>query len=156
MVDHDTDAYYKIARAFVDGRSSGNLTCDHILDNITLYWLSGTGASAARSYWEAYWPDAPTAGRQPLPPSDDSVRLHDAPGRDQADVAQPGRGELPERHLLPRGRQGRTLCRLGRTGPLERGGDGGLQVSPLMQSAFAAVVQDFAITFTGIPTWAKP
>ena len=31
---------------------SGNLTRDHILDNITLYWLTGTGASAARSYWE--------------------------------------------------------------------------------------------------------
>jgi len=68
MVDHDTDAYYKIARAFVDGRPSGNLTRDHILDNITLYWLSGTGASAARSYWEAYGPDAPAADRQPLPP----------------------------------------------------------------------------------------
>jgi pimeloyl-ACP methyl ester carboxylesterase len=68
MVDHDTDAYYKIASAFVDGRPSGNLTCDHILDNITLYWLSGTGASAARSYWEAYGPDSPAAGRQLLPP----------------------------------------------------------------------------------------
>jgi pimeloyl-ACP methyl ester carboxylesterase len=68
MVDHDTDAYFKIARAFVDGRPSGNLTCDHILDNITLYWLSGTGASAARSYWEAYGPDAPAAGGQLLPP----------------------------------------------------------------------------------------
>jgi pimeloyl-ACP methyl ester carboxylesterase len=68
MVDHDTDAYFKIARAFVEGRPSGNLTCDHILDNITLYWLSGTGASAARSYWEAYGPDAPAAGGQLLPP----------------------------------------------------------------------------------------
>jgi pimeloyl-ACP methyl ester carboxylesterase len=68
MVDHDTDAYFKIARAFVDGQPSGNLTCDHILDNITLYWLSGTGASAARSYWEAYGPDAPAAGAQLLPP----------------------------------------------------------------------------------------
>jgi pimeloyl-ACP methyl ester carboxylesterase len=68
MVDHDTDAYFKIARAFVDGRPSGNLTCDHILDNITLYWLSGTAASAARSYWEAYGPDAPAAGDQLLPP----------------------------------------------------------------------------------------
>jgi pimeloyl-ACP methyl ester carboxylesterase len=67
MVDHDTDAYYKIAGAFVDGRPSGNLTCDHILDNITLYWLTGTGASAARSYWEAYGADAPAAGREPLP-----------------------------------------------------------------------------------------
>ena len=68
MIDHDTDAYYKIARAFIDGQPSGNLTRDHILDNITLYWLTGTGASAARSYWEAYGPDAPAAGRQPLPP----------------------------------------------------------------------------------------
>jgi pimeloyl-ACP methyl ester carboxylesterase len=68
MIDHDTDAYYKIAGAFVEGRPSGNLTRDHILDNITLYWSSGTGASAARSYWEAYGPDAPAAGRQPLPP----------------------------------------------------------------------------------------
>jgi pimeloyl-ACP methyl ester carboxylesterase len=67
MVDHDTDAYYKIAAAFVDGEPSGNLTRDHILDNVTLYWLSGTGASAARSYWEAYGPDAPAARAQPLP-----------------------------------------------------------------------------------------
>jgi len=66
MIDHDTDAYYKIARAFVDGQPSGNLTRDHVLDNITLYWLTGTGASAARSYWEAYGPDAPAAGREPL------------------------------------------------------------------------------------------
>jgi pimeloyl-ACP methyl ester carboxylesterase len=67
MADHDTDAYYKISRAFVDGQPSGNLTRDHILDNITLYWLTGTGASAARSYWEAYGSDAPTAGQKPLP-----------------------------------------------------------------------------------------
>jgi len=61
MIDHDTDAYLKIARAFVDGQPSGNLTRDHVLDNITLYWLTGTGASAARSYWEAYGADAPAA-----------------------------------------------------------------------------------------------
>jgi len=67
MIDHDTDAYYKIARAFVDGRPSGGLTRDHILDNITAYWLTGTGASAARSYWEAYGPDAPAAGGRTLP-----------------------------------------------------------------------------------------
>ena len=52
MIDHDTDAYHKITRAFVDGQPSGGLTRDHILDNITAYWLTGTGASAARSYWE--------------------------------------------------------------------------------------------------------
>jgi len=67
MVDHDTDAYYKIASAFVDGKPSGNLTRDNILDNITVYWLTGTGTSAARSYWEAYGADAPAAGLEPLP-----------------------------------------------------------------------------------------
>src|SRR5213079_1893776 len=46
MIDHDTDSYQKIARAFVDGQPSGNLTRDHIVDNVTLYWLTGTGASA--------------------------------------------------------------------------------------------------------------
>jgi pimeloyl-ACP methyl ester carboxylesterase len=68
MTDHDTDAYYKIARAFVDGQPSGNLTRDNVLDNVTVYWLTGTGASAARSYWDAYGPDAPAAGDEPLPP----------------------------------------------------------------------------------------
>jgi len=52
LLDHDTDSYYKISRAFVDGEPVGNLTRDQIVDNITLYWLTGTGASAARSYWE--------------------------------------------------------------------------------------------------------
>ena len=52
LLDHDTDSYYKISRAFVDDEPAGNLTRDNIVDNITLYWLTGTGASAARSYWE--------------------------------------------------------------------------------------------------------
>jgi pimeloyl-ACP methyl ester carboxylesterase len=52
LLDHDTDSYYKISRAFVDGKPVGNLTRDNILDNVTLYWLTGTAASAARSYWE--------------------------------------------------------------------------------------------------------
>jgi hypothetical protein len=52
MLDPDTDSYYKISRAFVDGEPVGNLTRNHILDNISLYWLTGTGASAARWYWE--------------------------------------------------------------------------------------------------------
>ena len=52
MLDHDTDSYYKMSRAFVDGAPVGNLTRENIVDNITLYWLTGTGVSAARSYWE--------------------------------------------------------------------------------------------------------
>ena len=68
MLDHDTDAYYKISGAFVDGRPTGHLTRDRILDNITLYWLTGTGASAARSYWEAYGVDAAAAAAAQSPP----------------------------------------------------------------------------------------
>jgi pimeloyl-ACP methyl ester carboxylesterase len=69
MLDHDTDSYYKISGAFVDDNPTGNLTRDHILDNITLYWLTGTGASAARSYWESGQAVAKSAGQAPPPVS---------------------------------------------------------------------------------------
>ena len=65
LLDHDTDSYYKISGAFVDGKPTGNLTRDHILDNITLYWLTGTGASAARWYWELGRAQALAAGQAP-------------------------------------------------------------------------------------------
>ena len=52
MLDHDTDSYYKISRAFVESEPVGGLTRDSVVDNVTLYWLTGTGASAARWYWE--------------------------------------------------------------------------------------------------------
>jgi pimeloyl-ACP methyl ester carboxylesterase len=52
LLDHDTDSYYKISDAFLHKQPSGSLTRDSILDNITLYWLTGTADSAARSYWE--------------------------------------------------------------------------------------------------------
>jgi pimeloyl-ACP methyl ester carboxylesterase len=68
LLDHDTDSYYKISRAFVDQTPAGSLTRDHILDNITLYWLTGTGASAARSYWEdSLARDQAAASGQPPP-----------------------------------------------------------------------------------------
>jgi len=69
MIDHDTDAYYKITRAFIDKQPSGNLTREHIVDNITLYWLTGTGASAARSYWEEGQETNRAAGKAPTPVS---------------------------------------------------------------------------------------
>jgi pimeloyl-ACP methyl ester carboxylesterase len=71
MLDHDTDSYYKISRAFVDGEPVGNLTRDNIVDNITLYWLTGTGASAARWYWEfgRFLAAAEAAGHAPPPVS---------------------------------------------------------------------------------------
>jgi len=52
LIDHDPISYKTlIARAFVDGREGG-LTRDDILDNITLFWLTNTGVSASRIYWE--------------------------------------------------------------------------------------------------------
>jgi pimeloyl-ACP methyl ester carboxylesterase len=67
MLDHDTDSYLKISDAFVHKQPVGNLTRDNVLDNITLYWLTGTGASAARSYWESGQAQAKAAGQAPPP-----------------------------------------------------------------------------------------
>jgi pimeloyl-ACP methyl ester carboxylesterase len=50
ILDHDIRSYEMIARVF-DGQPEG-LTRDDILDNITLYWLTNTTVSTARSYWE--------------------------------------------------------------------------------------------------------
>lgn len=52
LLDHDTDSYNKISRVFLKNEPAGRLTCETIVDNITLYWLTGTGTSAARWYWE--------------------------------------------------------------------------------------------------------
>ena len=65
LLDHDTDSYYKISRAFLDGQPAGQLTREQIIDNITVYWLTGTGASAARSYWENGQAAALAAGQTP-------------------------------------------------------------------------------------------
>jgi pimeloyl-ACP methyl ester carboxylesterase len=69
LLDHDTDSYYKIARAFVDGEPVGSLTRESVVDNITLYWLTGTGASAARWYWETGRAAALAGGQAPPPVS---------------------------------------------------------------------------------------
>jgi pimeloyl-ACP methyl ester carboxylesterase len=50
ILDHDTRSLELISRAF-DGHPTG-LTRDDVLDNITLFWLTNTGVSAARIYWE--------------------------------------------------------------------------------------------------------
>jgi pimeloyl-ACP methyl ester carboxylesterase len=50
IIDHDIWTYKQIARVF-DGERLG-FSRDDILDNITLYWLTKTGVSSARLYWE--------------------------------------------------------------------------------------------------------
>jgi pimeloyl-ACP methyl ester carboxylesterase len=52
MLDHDARSYDDISQAFVDGQPVDGLTRDEVLDNITLTWLTNTGVSSARLYWE--------------------------------------------------------------------------------------------------------
>jgi len=54
MLDHDADSYKKISQAFLEGRPTGGLTRDSIVDNMTLYWLTNTATSSARLYWENF------------------------------------------------------------------------------------------------------
>jgi pimeloyl-ACP methyl ester carboxylesterase len=52
MLDHDKQSYDDIVPAFLEDRPVGNLTRDEILDNITMTWLTNTGVSSGRLYWE--------------------------------------------------------------------------------------------------------
>jgi pimeloyl-ACP methyl ester carboxylesterase len=59
MLDHG-DGFAQPAASFtsavlgktVDGHPAGDLTIDDVLDNITLFWLTNTGVSSSRLYWE--------------------------------------------------------------------------------------------------------
>ncbi len=52
MLDHDIWSLEDITHAFVEEQPVGNLTRDEVLDNVTLYWLTNTGISSGRLYWE--------------------------------------------------------------------------------------------------------
>ena len=56
LLDHDDDggqpAAAVVAALNRTTSATGELTRDEILDNITLYWLTNTGVSASRLYWE--------------------------------------------------------------------------------------------------------
>jgi pimeloyl-ACP methyl ester carboxylesterase len=51
MINHDANSYQDIADAFA-GHPVGDLTRDEVLDNVTFYWLTNTGVSSGRLYWE--------------------------------------------------------------------------------------------------------
>jgi len=106
LLDHDTDSYNKISHAFVDGAPSGGLTRESVVDNITLYWLTGTGASAARWYWElGQFLASPDAAKAP-PPVAVPVAFTTFPGeiwaapRSWVETAYPG---LAYYHAVDRG-----------------------------------------------------
>jgi hypothetical protein len=129
MLDHDTDSYYKISRAFLGGPPSGNLTRDHILDNVTLYRLTGTGVSAARSYWKSARAQSAAAGQTP-PPS--PSRSPSAPsGRDLPGPRSWVQIGYPNPHVRQQARQGRALRRLGRTRAVLGAAAGGVPVPAL-------------------------
>jgi len=52
MIDHDVRSYELIARAFAG--QPGGLSRDDVLDNVTHYWLTNSGISSARLYWESH------------------------------------------------------------------------------------------------------
>ena len=132
MFDHDTDSYYKISGAFVDGEPSGNLTRDHIVDNITLYWLTRHRRFGGPVLLgERTSPGTGARGRPGSSGGLDPGRIHDVPRRDLADPAQLGREGVPQRRLLQRSRQGRALRRLGGAGALLDRGASRIQVASL-------------------------
>src|SRR4051812_37348823 len=105
MLDHDTDGYYKIAGAFVGAGPTGNLTREHIVDNVTLYWLTGTGASAARDYWE----DGRARARfavEPPPPATVPVGFTTFPDEGWAAPRSWGGGAFPGLAFFNRGDRG--------------------------------------------------
>ena len=135
MLDHDAWSYEDITRAFVDEQPVGNLTRDEVLDNVTLYWLTNTGVSSARLYWEnklgffdVKGVDRPD-GRQHLPE-------RDLPGPSEL-----GRAGLPEPHLLQRGRRRKPLRRLAGAGDLHERAASGVQVASLKGVVMSTTVE---------------
>ena len=133
MLDHDTDSYEKISRAFLEGQPSGNLTRDHIVDNVTLYWLTGTGASAARWYWELGQTQAKALAAGQAPPEVSiPVGFTTFPGEIFRAPRSWVETVVPQPHPLQRGRQGRPLRRVGRARALRRRDPGCVQLTALM------------------------
>ena len=127
LLDHDTDSYYKISRAFVDGEPVGNLTRDSIVDNITLYWLTGTAASAARSYWEdGRALAAALASGQPPPPVSVPVGFTTFPGEIWASPRSWVEAVYPDLAYFNEVDTRRPLRRLGGAGALLHRDPGGV------------------------------
>ena len=116
LLDHnDADGQPAAAVASALNRTTsatGELTRDEILDNITLYWLTNTGVSASRLYWE-YKGGFFNAKGVSIP-----VAVSVFPGEQYQGPAELDRAGLPQPHLLQQARQGRPLRGLGAAGPL--------------------------------------
>ena len=94
---------------------------DHILDNITLYWLTGTGASAARSYWENGQAAAHAAASgQAPPPVSLPVGFTTFPGEIWQSPRSWVEAGYPNVTYFHKAERGRALRGLGRAGDLLR------------------------------------
>ena len=130
MLDHDADSYAKISRAFLEGKPTGGLTRDNVLDNITLYWVTNTSRRCRAAVLGGRTKrngrvQASAASRQA------PRRLHRVPGRALPAAAALGEPRLPQPRLLQRGRQGRSLRRLGRAATVFRRAPRGVPVAAL-------------------------
>ena len=116
LLDHnDADGQPAAAVASALNRTTsatGELTRDEILDNITLYWLTNTGVSASRLYWE-YKGGFFNAKGVSIP-----VAVSVFPGEQYQAPAELDRAGLPQAHLLQPARQRRSLRGLGTAGTL--------------------------------------
>ena len=113
MLDHDSTSLALISRVFVDGAQEG-LTRDDVLDNITHYWLTNTGISSGRLYWEnKHGFFDPKGVDIPVAVSVFPDELYQVP-RSWAEEA------YPKLDPLQQARQGRALRRLGAAAAVRR------------------------------------
>ena len=129
LLDHN-DADGQPAAAVVAGlhrtsSATGELTRDEILDNITLYWLTNTGVSSSRLYWE-YKGGFFNAKGVKIP-----VAVTVFPGEQYRGPAELDREGLSQAHLLPPSRERRPLRGVGAADDLHRGAQGGVQIAAL-------------------------
>jgi pimeloyl-ACP methyl ester carboxylesterase len=109
MLDHDAGSEEQFSHAIVDGRPFDAITRDDVIDNITLYWLTNTGVSSGRLYWENKFS---FFGVKDISiPAAVSV----FPGERYRAPRNWAEG-LPQAHLLQRARHGRPLRGVGAAG----------------------------------------
>ena len=114
MLDHDARSLADIVQAF-DGDPVGSLTRDEVLDNITMTWLTNTGMSSGRLYWEN------TLGFFDIKGVERAGRRVRVPERAVPGAAELDREGLPQPHLLQRARPGQPLRRLAGARPVHLG-----------------------------------
>ena len=114
MLDHDTDSYYKISRAFLDGEARGQShPGTHRRQHHDVLADGHRGLGGAVVLGERTSPSRSPCGRPGSSGGLDPGRLHHVPRRDLPGSAQLGRAGVSHSRLLQRGGERRPLRRLG-------------------------------------------